>query len=280
MEIKKKRRNMATKRIRPPVKTHGGKYFLAPFITEHFPENYEELIYCEPFCAGASVFFNKKRSKEEVLSDVDEGMVMVLKALRDEPQEFISRLKRTKYTERTFKMALNRDKKGFDDYVDHAINEFILRRMSRGGLKKAFAWSDRERGGQPGDVNAWQTILDQLNALSERLQGVTILCASFAEVIPTWDEENTLMYLDPPYLHSTRAEGATNLYEKELTVEEHIHMLNLAKNARGKVVISGYPSPLYNRTLKNWRCKKKNVANHSSQAKTKERRIECLWLNY
>ena len=68
--------------------------------------------------------------------------------------------------------------------------------------------------------------------------------------------------------------------EKELTVEDHIHLLHLAKNARGKIVISGYPSPLYNRTLKNWRCKKKNVANHSSQAKVKERRIECLWMNY
>lgn len=267
-------------KIRPPIKTHGGKSYLCRWIIDQFPENYHDLNYCEPFCAGASVFFNKIPSKQEVISDLDSGAISVLKALRDEPQEFIARLKRMRYTERTFKMAQNRDAKGIDDYIDHAVNEFVLRRMSRGGMKKAFAWSDRLRGGQPGDVNAWETILKQLPSLSSRLQNTTILCADFKEIMPIWDEEDTLIYLDPPYLHSTRSDGATDVYEKELSVEDHIHMLQLAKNARGKVIISGYPSPLYNRTLKSWKCKKKIVANNSGQTKIKEKRTEVLWVNF
>lgn len=267
-------------KLRPPIKTHGGKSYTCRWIIEQFPDNYQDLTYCEPFCAGASVFFNKEPSKEEIVADIDSGIIAILKALRDESKEFIARLKRTKYTERTFEMAQNRDKKGLEDYIEYAINEFILRRMSRGGMKKSFAWSDRKRGGKPGDVNAWQTILKQLPVLSARLHNSTVLCANFKEIWPTWDEENTLTYLDPPYLHSTRTEGSTNIYEKELTLEDHIHLLHLAKNARGKVIISGYPSPLYNHSLKNWKCKKKNVPNHSSQAKIKERRIECIWLNF
>lgn len=268
-------------KLRPPIKTHGGKHYLKSFIISNFPENHEELVYVEPFCGGASVFLNKSPSKEqEVINDINRGTVSVFKALRDEPAEFISRLKRTRYTERAFKMALNKAEQGFEDYVDHAVNEYILRRMSRGGLKKAFAWSDRTRGGKPGDLNAWETMLSQLPLIADRVTKAIILCSDFTDVIKTWDEPDTLMYIDPPYLHSTRSEGATECYENELTVEDHINLLHLVKNARAKIIISGYSSALYNRNLKNWRCKKKNVANHSSQSKTKERRIEAIWFNY
>lgn len=260
-------------KFKPPIKVHGGKSHICRWIIEQFPDHYEELTYCEPFCASASVFFNKEASKEEVVSDLDPGIIAILKALRDESKELITRLKRTHCTERTFKMAQNRDKKGFEDYIDHAVNEFILRQMSRGGVKKTFAWPDHK---SCDDI--WEAILEPLHILSIRLQNCAVLCADFKNVLPIWDEENTLLYLDPPPLRSTKPEAVT--LDKELTVEDHIHLLHLAKNARGKIIISGYPSPLYNRTLKNWRCKKKNVVNHSSQAKTKERRIECLWMNY
>lgn len=269
-----------TTKLRPPIKTHGGKYYLSNWIIEHFPKGYEDMVYCEPFCAGASVFLNKEPSITEVISDIDTGVISIFKALRDEPQEFINRIKRTRYTERAFKMAQNRSEKPFEDYIDQAVNEYVLRRMSRGGLKRAFAWSERLRGGKPGDLNAWETMIENLPLISERVKNANVLSEHFVQIIKVWDEDETFFYLDPPYLHSTRSEGATNAYEHELTVEDHINMLLLANNARGKVIISGYASPLYNRHLKEWTCKKKSVANHSSQSKTKERRTECIWMNY
>lgn len=272
---------MTKTNLRPPIKIHGGKWYLRDFIIENFPDGYENLTYIEPFCGGASVFFNKKPSAEEVIGDINQGLIFILKALRDEPQEFISKLKKIRYTETVFKKALQKSqKKEFDDYVEHATNEYVLRRMSRGGMKKAFAWSDRKRGGQPGDVNAWKTMLKELPRISQRLQKTTILCSNFVDILKVWDEDNSLFYLDPTYLHSTRSESATKVYENEMTVEDHMNLLHLAKNARGKVIISGYSSPLYNRILKNWRVKKKNIANHSSQVKIKERRVEMLWMNY
>lgn len=269
-----------TKRLRPAVKTHGGKFYLSPFVIENFPDKYEEMTYVEPFCGGASVFLNKAASKEEVINDLQPGVVAIYKSLRDEPKEFISRLKRVKYTERAFKMALNKAEGEFEDYVERGVNEYMLRRMSRGGMKKAFAWSDRLRGGQPGDVNAWETMLKLLPTIADRVKDAVVLNRSVFDVFKMWDEDETFFYLDPPYLHSTRTEGATTAYEFEMTSEDHINLLHLAKNARGKVMISGYASPLYNRTLKGWRTKKKAMANHSGQGKTKQSRIEVLWMNY
>lgn len=231
-------------------------------------------------CAGASVFLNKEPSKEEVINDIDIGLISVYKALRDEPKEFVDRLKKVKYAEKYFKQALLQAESPFEDYIDHAINEYVLRRMSRGGMKKAFAWSERLRGGKPGDVNAWETMLDELPAISERVKNTIILNKSVFDIFKIWDEEDTLMYLDPPYLHETRSEGATDVYSHEMTIEDHIALLALAKSARSKVIISGYSAPLYNRALKGWKTKKKSVANHSGQSKTKEKRIEMLWMNY
>lgn len=266
--------------MRPPVKTHGGKFYLSNWIIENFPPDYEKLTYVEPMCAGASVFLNKLPATQEVINDLDKGLISVFKSLRDEPKEFIDRIKRIKYTERAFKMAQNRAKEGFDDYLDHGVNEYMIRRMSRGGMKKAFAWSERIRGGKPGDVNAWETMIEELPLIAERIKNAVILNKSMFDITRVFDEEDTLWYLDPPYLPNTRTDGATQVYEHEMTVEDHIAMLNFAKNSRGKVLISGYSSPLYNRTLKGWKVKKKNVANNSGQGKTKERRVEVLWTNY
>ncbi len=159
-----------SKKIRPVVKSHGGKNYLAAWIIDNFPANYQEMIYVEPMCAGASVFLNKEPSNEEVISDVDEGVICIFKALRDEPKEFIQRLKRLKYTEKAFKIALMNEKDFDGDYIERGINEYVLRRMSRGGMKKAFAWSDRLRGGKPGDVNAWETMIKALPAITERIK--------------------------------------------------------------------------------------------------------------
>jgi DNA adenine methylase len=78
----------------------------------------------------------------------------------------------------------------------------------------------------------------------------------------------------------TREKNCKNIYEHEMTADDHVNLLNLIKNARGKVIISGYSCPLYNRTLKGWKIKKKIVSNNAGQGKVKEKRTECLWLNY
>lgn len=264
-------------KLRPPFKIHGGKYYLESWILEHFPKSYETYTYVEPYMGAASVFLNKIPSVEmEILNDLDLGAVQIFRSLRDESKAFIARIKRTKYTEATFNRALKR--KDLEDYLDYGINEFIIRRMSRGGLKQAFAWSDRKRGGQPGDVNAWKTITDQLPEISTRLQNAYILNRPAIEVIKAFSDPNTLVYADPPYLPDTRT--APNAYELELSMEQHEELGQVLNSFKGKAVISGYPSALYKRMYKNWKCIQKKVANHSSQAKKKPIKTECIWINY
>ena len=160
------------KKMRPPIKVHGGKSYLSSWIIQYFPENYQEMTYIEPFCGGANVLLNKKTSTEEIMNDLDINVTNLFWVLRDQLDDFIKLINKVKYNKKTFEDAL--EKKEFKDDLHHAINEFILRRMSRGGMKKSFAWSNRLRGNKPGEINAWETIIKTLPSISERLKNVYI----------------------------------------------------------------------------------------------------------
>lgn len=262
------------KKTRSPIKTHGGKSYLSSWIISQFPENYQEMTYLEPFCGGANVLLNKKPSKEEVINDLDENIIVLFRILRDQCTQFIRKIKTIKYKESNFSIA---SKKAEND-LQKAINEFVLRRMSRGGLKKAFAWSNRERGGQPGEINAWETIIDSLPDISQRLQNVIILNKTAISLLKVFDEKDILVYADPPYLHETRE--SIDAYTHEMLVDDHIALADALNNFKGKVLLSGYPSRLYNRLYKGWKCESKKMPNHASQKKVKSVKLELLWRNF
>ena len=257
-----------TNKFKPPIKCVGDKWHLKDFIISHLPENYEQMIYVEPFCSGGTIFLNKNASVTEVISDIDEGIICVFKAIRDEPKEFFSRIKRATYTERSFKLALGKAQHEFEDYIDKAFNEYVLRRMSRAGSKKSFSWTQHNED-EINDDAAWATLSEKIEEMSTRLTNTTILCKNFVEIMKFWDETETVFYLDPPELKSIE----TDSQPFEMSVDDHMNMIHLAKNSKGKVIISGFSCPLYNRSLKNWKCKKK-----PNQNKTKK--VECVWINY
>jgi len=60
----------------------------------------------------------------------------------------------------------------------------------------------------------------------------------------------------------------------------HIKLARVLNAVKGKVLLSGYYSPLYLKLYKGWNLHVKEIANHSSQSKNKERRLECLWTNF
>lgn len=269
---------MSNRTVRSPIKIHGGKYYLAKWIISHFPENYENLEYVEPFFGGGNVLFNKNHSeRKEIISDIDYGIVSLFRCLRSCPEEFIGKLKKTKYTESVFEREKKKLPKA-DNIFDRAIAEFVTRRMSRGGMQKKFAWSERTRGGLPGDENAWKTIIKELPALSARLQKVHIINQDAVEVVKACNHPETFVYCDPPYLHETRT--AKSAYNHEMTEDQHVALLSTLDRFEGKAMISGYESDLYNDMLKDWKCEKQIIANHSSQTKKKQTRTECIWFNY
>src|SRR5690606_12694280 len=142
----------------------------------------------------------------------------------------------------------------------------------------AFAWSDRKRGGKPGDVNAWETIITELPLIAKRLEDTNIFQKPAIEIIGACDDEDFICYCDPPYLPETRV--SKEAYPLEMTTDDHIVLAETLNNYRGRVIISGYLHPLYRRLYRGWRCEKKSIANHSGQTNKKSRRVEAIWMNF
>jgi DNA adenine methylase len=235
------------------------------------------MIFVEPFCGACNVLLGKPRSACEVVNDIDPGVVSLLTAVRDTPRNLMAQLRAIPYTEDSFHKALQT--KTYTTNLDQAVNQFVLRRMSRGGLMKAFAWSDRLRGGQAGDVNGWQTIIEQLPAISERLNDVQIYHQTALQIVNAFDDENVVIYADPPYVKSTRK--SKEVYLHEMSDDEHRLLGQRLRKVKGKVLISGYPSKLYDEELfPDWYRISRKIANHASQRRIKEYKEEVLWLNY
>jgi DNA adenine methylase len=227
-----------------------------------------------------NVLLNKLPAPTEIVTDLNLDLIHFLLTLRDHHAALADRLGELTYSKETFERAKAfmsvRKGKG-TSVLDRAVHFLAWNRMSRGGLGREFAWSDRLRGGQPGDLNAWQTALAELPRVAERLREVEIYHCRAIDVIQRYDGPDVLFYCDPPYLPSTRS--VLNAYQHDMTEAEHEELLDVLMGCHGTVVVSGYPSPLYDARLAGWRRIIFDMPNHSSQGKTKQRRQEVIWIN-
>jgi DNA adenine methylase len=261
--------------IRPPVKWHGGKHYLAQRIIDHFPPH---RIYLEPFGGAASVLLNKPPCDVEAYNDLDLRITRLFRVLRNRGDEFIERLRLVPYSEAEFDEAID---SACTDELEQAVCDFIRWRQSFGGQGRSWSFTTkRPRGGMAGDVNAWWTAIHGLPFVIERLKRVQILCRPAIDAILRFDHPEALIYADPPYVHSTRSVGATAVYGVEMSDDDHRELAGVLKSCQSKVVLSGYPSELYDELYGDWRRVEFEIANHAAGGQRKARKCECLWLNF
>ena len=105
-----------------------------------------------------------------------------------------------------------------------------------------------------------------------------ILCDDALKVIKQQDGERTLFYLDPPYVHNTRA--ATDAYQHEMDESAHSELLSTIQQCRGRVMLSGYPNELYDRILRDWNRHDREIDNKVSGGASKRVMTESLWCNF
>jgi DNA adenine methylase len=169
-----------------------------------------------------------------------------------------------------------------DDEIEQARRDFVRWRLSLGGRGDSFSFTlHRVRRRMADVVSGYLSMIDeQLPLIAERLRTVEIVCRPAIEVISTWDSSNTLIYADPPYLPSTRHSGSRSIYGCEMTEDDHRELATTLNNCKGKVVLSGYPSSLYDDLYGTWRRVEFDIANHAAGGKSKARKQEVLWMNW
>jgi DNA adenine methylase len=249
---------------------------LAQRIIRHFPKH---RVYLEPFGGGASVLLNKPPAEVETYNDIDLRITRLFRVLRDQGEEFVRRARFTPYSQVEFEAAATYPPDATD--LDKAIRDFVRWRQSFGGKGEDWSYTTgRARGGMAGDVNGWWSAIELLPQIIDRIRRVQIICQSAFDAIPRFDHPEGLIYCDPPYVHSTRDKRSRDVYHAEMSDDDHRRLGQLLRRCKAKVVVSGYPSPLYDEIYRGWRVVTFEIANHAAGGRRKQRQTECIWMNY
>lgn len=269
------------KTIPQPLRWHGGKAYQAGHIIAQMPPH---TRYCEPYFGGGAVLFAKSpEGVAEFVNDIHGDLVGFYRVLREKAkfEEFQRMVEATPFSPVEFNAAKTILQSTSCSDVERAHAFFVRYRQSRQGLAKCFATpTSRTRRGMNEQVSAWLTAVDGLAEAHARLRRVEVRQQDAVDFIQELDSEQTLFYLDPPYLHETRS--TRNCYEFEMTPEQHQALLDVLQTIKGKFLLSGYPSTMYDTAAQRagWNRSDLAIDNKASSAKKKEKKTECLWRNF
>ncbi len=263
----------------------GAKSEFADWIVSQLPPHRTFVDCCG---GGASVLLAKEPSAIDVFNDVNYQIAGFFKTLRDREQELVRAICLSPYHRGEYdraKASLERDlEQPYLQPVERARLFYIVARQSMGG-RFGSAWSSvktHSRRGMASSCSRWLNAAQELYAVAERFQRVQIEELDVVDLLRKYDSPETLHYIDPPYVPSTRSK---KLYAREMTVEQHERLLNACNGLDGKVVVSGYRNELYESWLGSWRSTELEVACRSNvktdgAVAARPQRIEKLWMNY
>jgi DNA adenine methylase len=252
----------------------GGKITIGPAIAALLPAH---THYVEPYAGSLAVLFAKAPSAHETVNDLDQALVTFWRVLRERSDDLarvcaLTPHSRVEYDQSVPLVA--------DDDLELARLVFVKLTQGRSGRLKRTGWRHYVNPagcsvGMPGYLDGYA---DRIAPAVERLKNVTLECRPALDVIAKYGAEpDVLLYVDPPYLGVTR--GWDHAYRHEMRGEdEHRRLAEALHAARATVVLSGYPSELYDVELyAGW--DRHTIAASTAQGGQRTARTEVLWSN-
>ena len=280
-------------KIQPVLKWSGGKSKIAskihelapPTILDNPAKGYIHRVYG---CAGGlgEMYNWPYEGISEVANDISQQITNFWRVMQSDEsfQEFKRIVEAIPFSRAEFNrfknMSLDLLPIKNQPNTQEAVSFFVRCRLSRSGGMKSFAplSNRRTRRGRNEQASAWQTTINGLSEVHDRLMRIAIECLDTLEIIEQEDTPRTLFYLDPPYLPETV--NTKDLYDYTMTKEQHEELLDTILSVKGYIMLSGYRSDLYDTKLKDWNREDINVDNSMASGSQKDRRIESIYMNY
>lgn len=263
---------------------YGGKARLAPRIAGLLPGH---RVYVEPYCGSAAVLFAKAPGGHEILNDRDGHVVNFFRVLREQPEELQRACQLSPYARDEYHAC---DLREDVDDVERARRFFVRATQSynaNGTFPGRSSWvTSLRQGGSKADSARHRA--DALHLCAERLRSVLIENRTALQMLASYDSPETVFYVDPPYLGSTRdslsmsAGRRVRDYAYDMASSAEHAVLALALQAcRGTVLLSGYGSGLYDELYAGWDRLVVPVARSASNrlGAPSDRVHEVIWSN-
>nr|DAP60657.1 MAG TPA: DNA adenine methylase [Caudoviricetes sp.] len=204
----------------------GGKKLLRKVILEQFPEQGTFGRYIEVFGGAAWLLFSRdSHAKMEVYNDVNGQLVNLFRIVKYHPDALQKELDWILMSREIFFDAIQ-DVRGLTD-IQRAARFWIA-------IKESFGSDCRSFGVHGRDM---YKAVDFLHEASIRLNRVVIEHLDFGQLIKTYDREESLFYLDPPYYE------AEKYYPDRFQPEDHIRLKTALNNIKGRFILSYNDSP-------------------------------------
>ena len=271
--------------IDSPINWYGGKYYLAKDIIDIFAQK-QVKTYVEVFGGAAHVLFRKSLTEKlNIYNDKNSGLYSFFDVLsgKNKRRKLMKNLILTPYHQLEWENCYNWEYE--EDKIEKA-RQFYVRTMQSRSSNGGWAFTrDKQysRRSMTASVSKWLgNIENNIPAAANKLGSIRVENNDFEESIRKYDSDNTLFYLDPPYVPDTRT--FKKGYKYELSIEDHERLVDILLTVKGKVILSGYDNEIYRRLETEGKYKKiliKEAVKSSINVNREERTgKEYVWINY
>lgn len=237
---------------KPFLRWTGGKQRLLPELARRLPQG-KRLI--EPFVGAGSVFLGVEY-ESYVINDANSDLVSVWTALRDRPDEFISKSAALFCEANRSPDAYLRLRAQFNQEGDRFERAVLLPYLNRFGFNGLFRVNSQGRFnvpfGRPHKVPQFPE--DAMRAAHLKLQRTTVLNGGFGFALEQAGVGD-VVYCDPPYLASKNGASFTGYSSSGFTLRDHEELREAALVAvsRGAtVVISNHDTTQTRELYRHW----------------------------
>jgi DNA adenine methylase len=246
--------------------------------------------YCEPFGGGASVLMNRPRSEVEVYNDINGDVVALFRCMQDYDAFKLlqRRVEHTLWSKEEFRDAIAIQQAGRHGdrsvtMIDKAWALLVIQNQGVSGThcKSEGNWSRSFMDSK--NTEKWLVRQGKLEAVHQRFRYVQVDSQDALSCMTYWDAPDMVFYVDPPYVLDTR--GNRLYYENELQLGEHEEMVKVLLKLKGKVVLSGYQSAVYDPLeAHGWEATEYKAYGYSKLVRATDQeekplRIERVWRN-
>ena len=240
-------------KARPPIKMVGGKTKLLPELLVRVPERFE--AYHEPFAGGAALFWaladaGRLERGRASLSDMNELLVRVYRALKEDARSVVSLLRDMPVTEEHYYGVRSRsavDLRAYSDAEAAAWYVFVNKTTYNG------IWRVNRKGTFNAPWGRWKkppNTCDEPNLLAcgevLRALDVAVEVRPF-EAVLEYARPGDLVYADPPYLPSSKTADFVGYTAEGFTYADQVRLRDVARELKKRgvhVLLSNSDVPL------------------------------------
>lgn len=207
--------------LKPPISRMGGKSKLRKEIIKRIPEH---ICYVEPFFGAGWIYFGKEPSQVEVINDIDKELINLFRMIKYHAPE-IERMLEYEFSGRDIFEEYKNMSIEYLTEIHRAVRFLYIISQSFGSKCEVYGYGTTSK---PKPQIFYKGVLGDIK---ERLRNTYVENLSFEKIFEKYDRTHTFFFCDPPYYETCG-------YENNFGEKEHLLLLELLKNVKGKFLLT------------------------------------------